>query len=375
MDERTPLIVDESDSGSVTTTKVEINPKRSTTNNNFAGTSNAAFQKSFFESTDADFHLALLDTTFQSLSMSDEPSKTGIISQLTKVFSPTKSVSKKSQPVKRFENYSEAFASPEARVIPTDFLCKVLAAALSALDSAEGVIQNNQITLNEYTQFLESNPVDTELRTLLKDSQGVYKEAKIARDNKIASRRSNSEDNMSVDLNKEDKTTKELEKRVAEQEKRLAETLKELEKAQSNNVNSQQQAVELERLKTIVANQLKELDQLKMQISQDEHHLEQQKQAWEAQMQNNKLQKQININQSGLNNQKEFVNNSQRSQVKPTLYRYPDSPFENQQKSKAAASKMTPQLIETNVSRIGLSSIRSFIYSQQLCLGLITISR
>jgi len=67
MDERTPLIADESDSGSVT--KVEIKPNGSTTNNNFAGTSNAAFQKSFFESTDAEFHLALIDTTFQSLSM------------------------------------------------------------------------------------------------------------------------------------------------------------------------------------------------------------------------------------------------------------------------------------------------------------------
>ena len=139
MDERTPLISNESDSGSVVTHKVEIKPNRSTT---IPGTSNAAFQKSFFESTDADFHLALLDTTFQSLSMSDEPSKTGFISQLAKAFSPTKSVSKKSQPVKRFENYSEAFASPEARVIPPDFLCKLLAAALSALDSAEGVIQN-----------------------------------------------------------------------------------------------------------------------------------------------------------------------------------------------------------------------------------------
>ena len=85
--------------------------------------------------------------------MSDEPSKTGIISQLAKAFSPTKSVAKKSQPVKRFENYSEAFASPEARVIPPDFLCKVLAAALSALDSAEGVIQNNQNSLNEYTEI------------------------------------------------------------------------------------------------------------------------------------------------------------------------------------------------------------------------------
>jgi len=94
MDERTPLIVDESDSGSVITTKVEIKPNRSTTNNN-AGTSNAAFHKSFFESTDADFHLALLDTTFQSLSMSDEPSKTGIISQLAKAFSPNKAVSKR----------------------------------------------------------------------------------------------------------------------------------------------------------------------------------------------------------------------------------------------------------------------------------------
>ncbi len=192
-------------------------------------------------------------------------------------------MSKKSQPVKRFENYSEAFASPEARVIPQEFLCKVLAAALSALDSAEGVIQNNQITLNEYTQFLESNPVDTELRTLLKDSQGVYKEAKIARDNKIASRRSNSEDNMSVDLNKEEKTSKELEKKVAEQEKRLAETLVELDKAHSNNVNSQQQAEELQRQKAMVANQLKELESLKAQINQEGHQLEQQsKWQWQA---------------------------------------------------------------------------------------------
>jgi len=206
--------------------------------------------------------------------------------------------------------------------------------------------------------------VDTELRTLLKDSQGVYKEAKIARDKKIASRRSNSEERMSVDLNKEDKTTKELEKRVAEQEKRLAETLKELEKAQSNNVYSQQQAEELEKQKTMVANQLKELDQLKMQINQDEHHLEQQKQEWEAQMPNNKSQKQININQSGLNNLKEFVNNSQRSQVQPTLYRYPDSPFENQHKSKAAASKMTPQLIETNVFNGYQNSVSPSIYLQ-----------
>ena len=57
MDERTPLIANESDSGSIITTKVEIKPNGSTTNNNFAGTSNAAFQKSFFESTDASIKL------------------------------------------------------------------------------------------------------------------------------------------------------------------------------------------------------------------------------------------------------------------------------------------------------------------------------
>jgi len=169
---------------------------------------------------------------------------------------------------------------------------------------------------------------------------------------------------MSVDLNKEERTSKELEKKVAEQEKRLAETLVELDKAHSNNVNSQQQAEELQRQKAMVANQLKELESLKAQINQESHQLEQQRKEWQAHIQSNKLQQQININQNGLDNLKEFVNNSQRSQVQPTLYRYPDSPFENQQKSKAAASKMTPQLIETNVFNGYQNSFSPSIYLQ-----------
>jgi len=86
-------------------------------------------------------------------------------------------------------------------VIPPDLLCKVLAAALSALDSAEGVIQDNQNSLNEYTQFLHANPVDMNLRALLKNSQSVYQEAKAARDNKMVLHRSNSnsDERMSVD--------------------------------------------------------------------------------------------------------------------------------------------------------------------------------
>jgi len=111
---------------------------------------------------------------------------------------------------------------------------------------------------------------------------------KIARDKKIASLGSNSEDNMSVDLNKEERTSKELEKKVAEQENRLAETLVELDKAHSNNVDSQKQAEELKKQKAMVENQLKELDSLKAQINQEGNQLEQQRKEWQAHIKSNK---------------------------------------------------------------------------------------
>jgi hypothetical protein len=80
------------------------------------------------------------------------------------------------------------------------------------------------------------------------------------------------------------------------------------------------------------------LENLKAQINQEGHQLEQQRKEWQAHIQSNKLQQQININQNGLDNLKEFVNNSQRTQVQQSMYKYPDSPFDNRPKTNVAAS-------------------------------------
>jgi len=98
----------------------------------------------------------------------------------------------------------------------------------------------------------------------------------------------------------------------------------------------------------MVTNQLKELERLKALINQESHQLEQQRKDWQVQIQSNKLQQQKNINQNELDNLKEFVNNSQRSQIQQSMYKYPDSPFENRPKTNVPAN-MTPELIETNV--------------------------
>ncbi len=108
------------------------------------------------------------------MSMSDLPAKTGIFNQITKALSPVKSVLKKVSTVKRFASYAEAFASAEAKVLPSDYLCKVLSAALNVLDSAEDVIQNNSSTLNEYTVLLDRNQANTLLKSLLINNYFSY---------------------------------------------------------------------------------------------------------------------------------------------------------------------------------------------------------
>ncbi len=130
------------------------------------------------------------------MSMSDLPAKTGIFNQITKALSPVKSVLKKVSTVKRFASYAEAFASAEAKVLPSDYLCKVLSAALNVLDSAEDVIQNNSSTLNEYTVLLDRNQANTLLKSLLINVQHEYK---VASENKMASSRTNS--SMSLESN------------------------------------------------------------------------------------------------------------------------------------------------------------------------------
>ncbi len=202
--EKTQLLADDS---SNVKTKVETKSKL-TSNNNFASTSNAALHKSFFETTDADFQLSLLDSTFRNLSVVDNPAKTSIINKLAEAFSPTKSGIRKVTTAKRFESYAKAFETPEARMLPSEYLCKVLSAALNALDSAENIIQGSNATLIEYTRFLHSNQEDFTLRSLLKDLQSVYDDAI---DNKMASRWSNS--HMSYDSNSEEKTENVMEKK------------------------------------------------------------------------------------------------------------------------------------------------------------------
>jgi len=137
--------------------------------------------------------------------MSDVPAKTGIFNQITKALSPVKSVLKKVSTVKRFASYAEAFASAEAKVLPSDYLCKVLSAALNVLDSAEDVIQNNSSTLNEYTMLLDQNQANTLLKSLLINVQHEYK---VASENKMASCSSNS--SMSLESNAKSETRMEM---------------------------------------------------------------------------------------------------------------------------------------------------------------------